>query len=287
MKPHQLSRHKEQEAVDKSALLAALVVLGLGMTFLLAMTFLYFPEWMRLRAFATETRTPPGRVVTLRPPTALDLRPAMEGQSYPLQPTMGQGSPSPTTENAGPPPARPTSPEVFVEVSVPAFDEQIAQMIDREEWIPIASVAPRGEIADQLHWIAQLPPSTRGRIGRVPRTDLEDVRLRAIDAMHLAKHSRGISAARQILTSGVLAKANGSIKLSTLADAAVIRIRHQNAILVNPHVHLLNDPKMAQSVPPSRTAGGSAGPSPRGTARHSPREVSEAGRGAGGHHKAH
>lgn len=209
----------------------------------------------------------------------------MEGQSYLLQPTMEQGSPSPMTENAGSPPARPASPEVFVEASVPAFDEQIAQMIDREEWIPIAAVAPRGEIADQLHF-AQLPPSTPGRIGRVPRTDLEGGRSQVIYAMHLAQHNRGISAAKEILTGAVIAKANGSIKLSTLDDAAVIRVRYQSAILVTPHVHSLNEPKMAQSVPPSRTAGGSASPAPRGTGRHSPREVSDAGRGAGGHHKA-
>ncbi len=64
----ELSAPEPPGAVDKTAFLTALTVLGVGMSFLVAMMFVLFPEWVRPRAFATETSTPPGRIFTLRAP---------------------------------------------------------------------------------------------------------------------------------------------------------------------------------------------------------------------------
>lgn len=93
-KPQKPSHRDQHETLDKTALVTALAMLGLGMTFLLAMMFPLFPERIRLRAFAIETSTPPaqsatlsqpsGRAVTLRPLAAVDI-----GVQY-IQPWAGR-----------------------------------------------------------------------------------------------------------------------------------------------------------------------------------------------------
>lgn len=71
----ELTTPEPPEAVDKTAFLTALTVLGVGMSFLVAMMFVLFPEWIRPRAFATETSTSPGRIFTLRAPSSLEVGP--------------------------------------------------------------------------------------------------------------------------------------------------------------------------------------------------------------------
>ncbi len=93
-KPQKPSHRDQHETLDKTALVTALAMLGLGMTFLLAMMLPLFPERIRLRAFAIETSTPPAQIATLsqlsaravplRPLAAVDI-----GVQY-IQPSAGQ-----------------------------------------------------------------------------------------------------------------------------------------------------------------------------------------------------
>ncbi len=62
------------ETLDKTAVLTALALLGLGMIFLSAMAFMLFPEWIRPRTIA-ESNPPPLSIVTLRPPAPFEEEP--------------------------------------------------------------------------------------------------------------------------------------------------------------------------------------------------------------------
>ena len=66
---------QQHETLDKTAVLTALAVLGLGVIFLSAMAFMVFPEWVRPRAIA-ESTLPPLSIVTLRPPAPFEEGPA-------------------------------------------------------------------------------------------------------------------------------------------------------------------------------------------------------------------
>ncbi len=109
-KPQKPNHRDQRETLDNTALVTALALLGLGMTFLLAMMLPLFPDRIPLRAFAIETSTPPAqratlsqpsrRVVTLRPLAAVDI-----GVQY-IQPWAGREYRSVAQNSSDLPPER-------------------------------------------------------------------------------------------------------------------------------------------------------------------------------------
>lgn len=82
------SDHAQDETFDRIILVAALSILGGGMSFLLVMAFLLFPEWISPLTLAPGVRTTAasGRIVVLRPPTRL-LEEGIPTASVPAPPT--------------------------------------------------------------------------------------------------------------------------------------------------------------------------------------------------------
>lgn len=63
----------QDERLDRSVLAAVLAFLGGGVSFLVAVTFLLFPEWISPRAFATLFRESTAQLQTLPPVAAVDV----------------------------------------------------------------------------------------------------------------------------------------------------------------------------------------------------------------------
>ncbi len=79
--------HAQDETFDRTVLVVALGILGGGMSFLLVMACLLFPEWMSPFALAPGARrvAASGRFVVLRPPTRL-LEEGVATASMPVSP---------------------------------------------------------------------------------------------------------------------------------------------------------------------------------------------------------
>ncbi len=59
--------HAHDERLDRAVLAVALSIVGAGMAFLLAMAFVFFPEWIRVTSFASDSGAPsPGAVLHRR-----------------------------------------------------------------------------------------------------------------------------------------------------------------------------------------------------------------------------
>ncbi len=72
------------ECIDKTCFLAAIGVMSAGVSVLLAMAVLWFPEWVAFHALAAESEsdTSPVKVVTLRPLTAPPVATAPKTQAW-------------------------------------------------------------------------------------------------------------------------------------------------------------------------------------------------------------
>ena len=53
-----VGEHAHDERLDRTVLAVALSIVGAGMAFLLAMAFVFFPEWIRVNSFASNAGAP-------------------------------------------------------------------------------------------------------------------------------------------------------------------------------------------------------------------------------------
>lgn len=103
----------QDERLDKTALVAGLAVLGAGLAFLLAMVFVFFPEWIRPRAFAPGSNGSAERAVFRRLDNvrvadlpAEDVQAALKQRNFlPVrktrQPTREVGDAGPSSKDSG------------------------------------------------------------------------------------------------------------------------------------------------------------------------------------------
>ncbi len=201
----------QHETLDKTAVLTALAVLGLGMMFLSAMLFLLFPEWIRPRAFATESSTPPLSIVTLRPPAPFEEGQVAAGAVSPVRRPVSRGTPAVLRE-----PARVLS----------------------ERTRPIAAAdATRNLRAAEITDAALLLMSTPLPTSPLPNLGLTVEPLATV-----------VSAVKQIITGTIVAIGNGSLTLQTANGLVVVKVRDDAMILADGQLRSLRDVAVGQSV---------------------------------------
>ncbi len=201
----------QHETLDKSAVLTALAVLGLGMMFLSAMLFLLFPEWIRPRAFATEASTRPISIVTLRPSASFEeVRVAVVAVS-PVRRPVSQWTPAVLRE-----PARALS----------------------ERTRPIAAAdATRNLRVAEITDAARLPVRTP-----LPPSPLPDLGL-TVEPLPSV-----VSAVKQVITGTVVAIGHGSLTVQTANGLVVVKVRDDTIILADGQLRALRDVTVGQSV---------------------------------------
>ncbi len=203
------------EIVDKTTVLTALVVLGLGIVFLSAMLFLLFPEWIHPRAFATEASPSPISIVTLRPPASFEDGQVAAGAVSPLRRPVSRGTAARLRE-----PTR-------------ALSERALS----ERWRTIAARdATRNlrvaEITDAVLLLVSAPlPSPLPSLG-LPVEPLPSV----------------VSSVKQIITGTIVAIGNGSLTLQTANGLVIVKVRYDTTILADGQLRSLRDVIVGQSV---------------------------------------
>lgn len=118
----------QDERLDRSALAAVLALLGGGISFLLAMTFLLFPEWISPRVFATRLHVSIGRVQPLPPPAFADVAWASSGRILRAQIANSPEQRSESLADAG---AQPPPIDVDDE-TLTAIEAQPSSRLERE-----------------------------------------------------------------------------------------------------------------------------------------------------------
>lgn len=200
----------QHETLDKTAVLTALAVLGLGMMFLAAMLFLLFPEWIRPRAFATESSTPPISIVTLRPPAPFEEGQVAPGTMSPVRRPVSQGT--------------------------PAVREPARALSERTR--PIAAAdATRNLRTAEMTDAALLVVSTS-----LPSSPLPDLGL-TVEPLPSV-----VSVVKQIITGTIVAIGNGSLTVQTANGLVVVKVRDDTMILADGQLRSLRDVAVGQSV---------------------------------------
>src|SRR5205809_7778158 len=101
--------HALDERLDRAVLAVALSIVGAGMAFLLAMAFVFLPEWIRVTSFASDSGAPPpGAVLHRRIAAAANVQ-----QSQTIARPRGrlcEGSPPIVPVGPGPPAVRHPTP---------------------------------------------------------------------------------------------------------------------------------------------------------------------------------
>ncbi len=200
----------QHETIDKTAVLTALAVLGLGMVFLSAMLFLLFPEWIHPRAFATEASTSPISILTLRSPAPFEEGQVAAGAVSPVRRPVSQGTPAVLRE-----PARVLS----------------------ERTRPIAAADPTRSLR-----AAEITEAALLLVSALPSSPLRDLGLTVEPLPSI------VAAGKQIITGTVVAIGNGSLTLQTANGLVVVTVRSDTMILADGQLRSLRDVAVGQNV---------------------------------------